>query len=74
MKTKEIIKEIKNNIQDTYFRVDFNFMFHSNCNGCFIITTIEICKNNKYFEIIIWIFCSCFIFIISKESYNEDES
>lgn len=74
MKTKEIIKEIKNNIEDSYFRIDFSFMFKSNSNGYFLIPTIEICKTNKFFEVIIWIFCSCFTFVFSKESYNEDES
>lgn len=74
MKTKQILKEIRHNIEDTYFRMDFNFIFKSTTNGCFLIPTIEIFKSNKYFEIIIWIFCSCFTFVFSKESYNEDES
>lgn len=74
MKTKEVIKKIKNNIENTYFRIDIGFFFTSGNNGCFLIPTVELCKSNKYFEITIWIFCSCFSITLSKEYYNEDES
>lgn len=74
MKTKEIIKEIKDNIENTYFRIVIGFGFTSAINGCFLIPTIELCKNSKYFGINIWIFCSYFSITLSKEHYNEDES
>lgn len=70
MKTKEAIKEIKNNIENTYFRIDFSFMFKSNNNGYFLIPTIELCKSTKFFEVNVWIFCSVFTFIFSKEYYH----
>lgn len=70
MKIKEIIKEIKNNIENTYFRINIGFGFTSVINGCFLIPTIELCKNSKYFEITIWIFCSYFSITLSKEHYN----
>lgn len=74
MKTKEIIKEIKDNIENTYFRMDVGFGFTSGNNGCFLIPTIEFYKSSKYFEITIWIFCSYFSITLSKEHYNENES
>lgn len=74
MKIKEAIKEIKNNIENTYFRIDVGFGFISGGNGCFLIPTIELCKSSKYFEINIWIFCSYFSITLSKEHYNENES
>ena len=70
MKTKEIIKEIKNNIENTYFRINIGFGFTSVINGCFLIPTIELYKNSKYFEITIWIFCSYFSITLSKEHYK----
>lgn len=73
MKIKEAIKEIKNNIENTYFRIDVGFGFTSGGNGCFLIPTIELCKSSKYFEINIWIFCSYFSITLSKEYYNENE-
>ena len=74
MKTKEAIKKIKDNIENNYFRIDIGFGFKSVINGYFLIPTIELSKNSKSFEIIIWIFCSYFSIILSKEHYNEDES
>ena len=74
MKTKEAIKEIKNNIENTYFRIDVGLGFTSGSNGCFLIPTIELCKSSKYFGITIWIFCSYFNITLSKEHYNENES
>ena len=53
MKIKEVIKEIKNNIENTYFRIDIGFGFTSGSNGCFLIPTIELFKSSKYFEITI---------------------
>lgn len=73
MKIKEAIKGITDNIENTYFRMDFSFMFKSSNNGCFLIPTIELCKSTRFFEINIWIFCSVFTFVFSKEHYNEDE-
>lgn len=74
MKIKEAIKEIKNNIENTYFRIDIGFGFTSGGNGCFLIPTIELFKSSKYFGITIWIFCSYFNITLSKEHYNENES
>lgn len=74
MKIKDALKKIKNNIQDSYIRLDISFMFKSGSNGFFLIPTIELCKSTKYFEINIWIFYSCFILVFSKESYNDYES
>ena len=74
MKTKETIKKIKNNIENIYFRIDISFGFTSTYNGCFLIPTVELFKNSKSFQIIIWIFCSYFSITLSKEHYNEDES
>lgn len=74
MKIKEAIKGITDNIGNTYFRIDFGFNFKSCTNGCFLIPTLEICKNSKYFEIIIWIFYSYFSITLSKEHYCENKS
>ena len=74
MKTKKLLKKIKNNIENIYFRIDIGFGFTSVINGFFIIPTVELFKNSKSFTINIWIFCSYFNIILSKEHYNEDES
>lgn len=74
MKTKKLLKKIKNNIENIYFRIDIGFGFTSVINGCFLIPTIELFKNSKHFEITIWIFCSYVSITLSKEHYNEDES
>lgn len=73
MKTKEAIKEIKDNIENTYFRMDVGFGFTSGNNGYFLIPTVELYKSSKCFEIFIWIFCSYFSFTLSKEHYCENE-
>lgn len=73
MKIKEAIKGITDNIENTYFRMDFSFMFKSGNNGCFLIPTIELGKSTRFFEINIWIFCSVFTFVFSKEHYYENE-
>lgn len=75
MTTKEILKEIKDKISDTYFKIRIGFTVQSSTNGWFLIPTIEIYKNNKYFEVNIWIIGACCLYItMSKESYKEDES
>lgn len=74
MKTKKLLKKIKNNIENIYFRIDIGFGFTSVINGFFIIPTVELFKNSKSFQITIWIFCSYFSIILSKEHYNKDES
>ena len=53
MKTKEAIKEIKNNIENTYFRIDISLGFTNGSNGWFLIPTIELFKSSKYFGITI---------------------
>lgn len=58
MKIKEAIKGIADNIENTYFRMDFSFMFKSGNNGCFLIPTIEIDKHRKFYNICIYILCS----------------
>ena len=50
MKIKETIKGIKDNIENTYFRMDFSFMFKSGNKGCFIIPTIELGKCNRFLK------------------------
>lgn len=74
MKIKEAIKEIRDNIANTYFRINIGFCFTSGYNGCFLIPTLELYKNSRYFKIIIWIFCFYFNFTLSKEHYCKNES
>lgn len=74
MKTKKLLKKIKNNIENIYFRIDIGFGFTSVIYGCFLIPTVELFKNSESFTINIWIFCSYFSITLSKEHYNEDES
>lgn len=74
MKTKDAIKEIINNISDSYLRFDFSFIINNTTNGWFLIPTIEFIKSKKFLEINILILCSCFNICINKGNLYEDES